>query len=113
MLVRVLGRTYDVLALSSVEEALDHIAAGERFDLVLCDILLPKLTGMEFHERAFVIAPELAERTVFMTGGAFMPRAEAFLNQPGIRHLEKPFSSIDGLRAAVREHLDRLAGSRS
>jgi hypothetical protein len=68
---------------------------------------------MDLHERASVIAPELVERIVFMTGGAFMPRAEAFLGQPGIRHLEKPFASIDGLRDAVRGHLRRLAGSRS
>jgi hypothetical protein len=46
------------------------------------------------------LAPALAARMVFITGGAFTPSARAFLDRPDIRRLEKPFER-DTLRALV------------
>ena len=67
---RVLASEHDVLVLPSAREALDRIAGGERFDLVLCDLMLPGVTGMAFHERVRSVAPDLLERIVIITGGA-------------------------------------------
>ncbi len=112
VMVRVLGRAHDVSPLPSAEEALGRITAGERFDLILCDLALPRLTGMGFRERVGAIAPELVERIVVMTGGVSTPSADdAHLDRCGVAHLEKPFFSIEQLRAAVRDHLDRLGAS--
>jgi CheY-like chemotaxis protein len=105
MVCRVLESEHDIVVLPSAKEALDRIATGERFDLILCDLMLPGVSGVDFHERIGPIAPELVERILFTTGGAYTPRAEAFLARPDIRHIEKPFPSIAVFRAAVQEHL--------
>jgi DNA-binding NtrC family response regulator len=105
---RMLEREHDVVALTSAQEALARIGAGERFDLVFCDLMMPEMTGMDFVEHLARVAPELLGRLVLITGGAFTPGAEAFLEQTSIPRLEKPFS-LDELRAVVREQLPRPA----
>jgi hypothetical protein len=69
--------------------------------------MLGGVSGIDFHERVGPIAPELVERIVFTTGGAFTPRAAAFLARADIRHIEKPFPSLAEFRAAVQGHLAR------
>ena len=113
MIVRALEPEHDVVLLISAQEALDRIAAGERFDLVLCDLMLPGVSGMAFYERVGQSAPELVERVLFATGGAYTSSAEEFLKRADIRHIEKPFRSLNEFRAAVREHLARVRGDRS
>ena len=103
---RALGPEYDVVVTSGGQGGLDRIVAGERFDLVLCDLMLPSMSGMVFHERVGKVAPELVEHIVFTTGGAYTHGAKAFLMRSDIRHIDKPFSLAD-LREAVREHLAR------
>jgi hypothetical protein len=61
---------------------------------------------MEFHDRVRELAPELVARILFITGGATTPRAAAFLAQPSIAHLEKPFPLAE-LRRVVQERLLR------
>jgi DNA-binding response OmpR family regulator len=112
LVARMLASEHDALVLTSGREALARIGAGQRFELILCDLMMPELTGVDFYERLGPIAPELVDRVVFVTGGAYTPRTKAFLEQDAIAWLEKPFS-LAGLRAAVREHLVRLAGARS
>jgi signal transduction histidine kinase len=86
-----LSGLHDVRTTQDARQALEWIAAGERFDLILCDMMMPLMTGMEFHTRLSALVPEQAERVVFMTGGAFTSRAREFLARlPNLR-LEKPF----------------------
>jgi CheY-like chemotaxis protein len=99
---------FDMTVRTSGQEALDLIARGERFDLILCDLIMPAVTGMDFFDRLPAVAAELVERTVFVTGGAYTPKAEAFLAQTSIPRIEKPFQ-IGEFRDAVRGHLRRLA----
>ena len=56
---------------------------------------------MELHAQAARVAPTLAGRFVFMTGGAFAPNARAFLESVGSPCLEKPLG-LDKLREVVR-----------
>ena len=70
--------------------------------MVVCDLMMPVMTGMELHAVLARERPDLAARMVFITGGAFTPAARAFLNQVPNPRLDKPFSS-DRLRAAVRD----------
>jgi CheY-like chemotaxis protein len=107
MMRRVLEPGHEIVLATSAKEALDRIAAGERFDLVLCDLMLPGLSGVDFHERVGTSAPDLVERIVFTTGGAYTPRAEAFLARSDIRHIEKPFPSVSAFRAVVQQYLQR------
>jgi len=109
-IVRVLEPDHDVVVVTNGREALDPIVGGERFDLVLCDLRLPGVTGMDLYERLHTIAPELVGCMVFMTAGACTPEAAAFLGRPGIARLDKPFR-LDELRRTVREHLARRSSS--
>jgi CheY-like chemotaxis protein len=100
---------HEVVDLTSAEQALERIRKGERFDLIFCDLMMPRVTGMDFHAALTVEAPEQARRTVFLTGGAFTARAHAFLDQVENPRVEKPFN-LAGLRALVAERLQMLRG---
>jgi PAS domain S-box-containing protein len=101
---RILSQEHDVLAMVSAQEALAVCAGGEKFDLILCDLMMPDMTGMDFHRELSLIAPEQAERMIFITGGAFTEKARAFLSETPKEHLEKPFYSAN-LRAIVQRYL--------
>ncbi|MFO0679163.1 MAG: response regulator, partial [Polyangiaceae bacterium] len=100
-LKRILAKEHDVVALTSAVEGRARIEGGERFDVVLCDLMMPELTGMEFYAAVLRAAPEQAERIILMTGGAFTTRAAQFLDEVPNPRVEKPFD-ISGLRATVR-----------
>lgn len=89
-LTRVLARDFEVAAARNGREALDLVRAGGTFDAMLCDLMMPELSGIELHELLERDDPELARRTVFLTGGAFSGRAQTFLEAVGQPHLEKP-----------------------
>jgi DNA-binding response OmpR family regulator len=112
MLVRALSPEHDVVSLTSARDALDPISAGERCDLILCDLMLPGVTGMDVYLRIRELAPELVRRVAFITGDPCTPAASAFLEQAQAPLLEKPFS-ISMLRAFVRERLGRSPGGPS
>src|SRR5438270_3173810 len=100
-----LAGLHEVMTTQDARQALEWIAAGHRFDLILCDMMMPLMTGMEFHMRLATLAPEQANRVVFMTGGAFTPRAREFLARlPNLR-LEKPFD-LGHVLAMINAHLD-------
>lgn len=91
---RALSDESDVTAVSSAREALARFRAGERWDVVLMDILMPEMGGIELFEAVGEVAPEQAERVIFLTGGAFTKRASDFL-AAGKRFLEKPFDTSE------------------
>ncbi|TMB35817.1 MAG: PAS domain S-box protein [Deltaproteobacteria bacterium] len=100
-----LAGLHDVMTTQDARQALEWIGAGARFDLILCDMMMPLMTGMEFHMRLATLNPEQADRVVFMTGGAFTPRAREFLARlPNLR-LEKPFD-LGHVLSMVNAHLD-------
>jgi DNA-binding NtrC family response regulator len=107
IMARALAPEHEVLVLTSAHLALARIALGERFDLVLCDLMLPGVSGVDFYERLAGIAPELVDRVVFVTGGAYSQRAVEFLERAHIPRIEKPFPSLTAFRAMVREYLAR------
>jgi signal transduction histidine kinase len=90
-LQRLLGEHHDVFPLTRGRDALDRIEDGERFDVILSDLLMPDMSGIELYERLRHAAPEQAERMVFVTGGAFTPAARDFLDRVPNPRIEKPF----------------------
>ena len=97
---RLLAQDHDVVALPGAKEALAMLTQGEEFDVILCDLMMPEMTGMDLHEALVNAAPELAAKMIFLTGGAFSTRARAFLDQAANLHIEKPFDG-KALRAIV------------
>jgi signal transduction histidine kinase/CheY-like chemotaxis protein len=88
---RALSRRFDVVPHTSPRHALDVLRAGERFDAVLCDLMMPEMSGAEFHRELLRLDPELADRVVFLTGGAFTEGAREFLERVRNPLLHKPF----------------------
>jgi PAS domain S-box-containing protein len=98
---RVLRSAHDVTMVMRGREALDLLAAGHRFDVLLCDLMMPEVNGMDLYDEVSRSAPDLLQRIVFVTGGAFTPAAEAFLERVPNQWLRKPVS-LDRLTAVVR-----------
>jgi CheY-like chemotaxis protein len=101
---KVIEHDHEVAVTTAASEALEWIAAGRRFDLILCDLMMPHMTGMDFFEQLARIAPEQSEEIVFLTGGAFTPRARQFLVDVGRPCVEKPFD-IAELAVMVNDHV--------
>jgi CheY-like chemotaxis protein/two-component sensor histidine kinase len=90
---KIVGADHDVVGVIRAPEALERIAQGERFDLILCDLMMPVMTGMELHASIQRIDPAQADAMVFITGGAFTPDARAFIETMPNRRLQKPFDA--------------------
>ncbi|HXU80885.1 MAG TPA: response regulator [Polyangia bacterium] len=106
ILKRMLGKDHEVECAGSVREALDRMKKGERFDLIMCDLMMPEMTGMDLHAELQRTDPALAERLVFMTGGAFTPAAREFLDRVPNARVEKPFE-VQNLRSLIQTLLPR------
>jgi CheY-like chemotaxis protein len=99
-----LEQEYAVELASSGQQALELMLAGSHFDAVLCDLMMPGMSGIELFAALKARMPGMEERLVFMTGGAFTVEAEAFLEEVSNARVEKPFdfASVDRLlRIAV------------
>ena len=100
-LKRLLAPEHDVESAGSGREALALLADGRRFDVILCDLMMPDLSGMDLHAELSRTSPELAARMVFLTGGAFSPSAREFLERVPNPRVEKPFN-LEELKRVVR-----------
>ncbi|WP_224367197.1 hybrid sensor histidine kinase/response regulator [Hyalangium versicolor] len=103
-LKRMLGHNHELVTITEAREALDRLREGERFDVVLCDLMMPYMSGMEFYRVLQEQFPALTRQVVFMTGGIFTEAARAFIAQVPNPTMEKPF-----VRDHVEEVLSRLA----
>jgi CheY-like chemotaxis protein/anti-sigma regulatory factor (Ser/Thr protein kinase) len=107
LVVRAIARTltpiHEVATATSGREALATIQAGPGFDLILCDLMMPEVSGAEVYKELRRTAPQTAAAMVFMTGGAFTPEAHEFLERVPNPRVEKPIDTA-GLLAII----DRL-----
>ncbi|WP_394838189.1 ATP-binding protein [Pendulispora rubella] len=101
-----LADEHDVVSVRSGREALDLLAHDDRFDLILCDLMMPDVTGMDVYERLREHRQELADRMIFVTGGSFTRRSTDFAATEAIaqRMLEKPFD-VQRVRELVRSRI--------
>jgi CheY-like chemotaxis protein len=100
---RMLG-DHDVTVVASGREALDKIEAGERYDVILTDVMMPEISGIDIHMTLARIAPEQVANMVFMTGGAFTKQAADFFDRIANPTIEKPFDRAQ-LFAVIDEML--------
>lgn len=108
--VRSLEREHQVVAIDTAAEALRRLESGERFDLILCDLMMPEMTGMEMAARLRQRLPWMAERLMFLSGGAFTLESAEFLGALGNRFIEKPFLPEELCRR-VAERLTLVGGN--
>ena len=102
LVASILAPDHDVTCETSAEVALARIRGGERFDAILCDVMMPQMTGMDLHDALLEIAPKQANVMLFLTGGAFTPRARAFLDRVPNATIDKPFDAVT-LKVRVRQ----------
>ncbi len=108
---RALAGAHDVTATDPMDAA-RMITEGEEFDVILCDLMMPNVTGMDLYAELSRIAPAQAARMVFITGGAFTMQGREFLEHTKNPHLEKPID-VDALRALVNTAVRSIDEARS
>jgi two-component system cell cycle sensor histidine kinase/response regulator CckA len=104
--VRRVLRDHDVTVVSTASAALKLLAEGGDFDVILSDLMMPGMSGMDFYDTLSRLDPKMAARVVFVTGGAFTPEANAFLDRIANERMEKPFH-FKQLRELVRKFVRR------
>ena len=102
---RLLDSEHEVVATSDPLAAVEQVRAGVRYDAILCDLMMPSMSGMEVYEAIARVEGEQARRMIFMTGGAFTPSAARFLENVQNPRIEKPLEHAT-LRTILRKHLD-------
>jgi PAS domain S-box-containing protein len=108
-ITRILGRRHEVVAVGSGEEAQGILGKDSSFDVLFFDVMMPSMTGMDLHAWLAARRPDLAQRVVFFTGGAFTPRANEYLSKVGNPRFEKPFD-VARLQKAVAELVRKARG---
>jgi DNA-binding NtrC family response regulator len=100
-------RGYELVYCRSIAEALGRIRAGEHFDVVVSDMMMPGGNGSDLHAALSIEAPSLAARTLFMTGGATTPETMAFVAEHAASVVTKPLDL-----ANLRRRVDELLSTR-
>jgi signal transduction histidine kinase len=104
--IAMLGGQHDVVAIEHAEDALSLLDAGEAFDVIFCDLLMPGMGGRQLYERLQREHPRHAADLLFLTGGAVTEDTRAFLQSVPDRVVDKPFDAAD-LQHAVERRLRR------
>jgi CheY-like chemotaxis protein len=107
---RILAREHDVTLCEGAREALPLLRQGVEHDVILCDLMMPAMSGMDLHAelaRSGIVEPW---RLIFLTGGVFTPAGHAFLETVPNVCLSKPFD-LPLLRRLVNERV--ACGSRA
>jgi CheY-like chemotaxis protein len=90
---------HDVIEAATATEALESLAlpVEARPEAVVCDVLMPGMSGLEFYEQLAVLAPDLRDRVVFLTGANHDPAVHQPIEQLGVPLLGK----LDDLQLLV------------
>jgi PAS domain S-box-containing protein len=91
---RILEKYYDVSVAPNGERAAE-LLAERRYDAVLCDLIMPRVTGMDLYETIVKRSPEQGARFVFLTGGTNSPEARDFLLNVKNPRAYKPVNAIE------------------
>jgi PAS domain S-box-containing protein len=102
MLVQLLGADHQVVTAATGESAKTILTYDQSFDVILCDLMMPGLSGMDLHAWLAVEYPVLAQRIVFVTGGAFTGTASEYLACIANIRIEKPYDKAS-LKRLVSE----------
>jgi CheY-like chemotaxis protein len=90
---------FEVETDTTATAALVRLREGVAFDRILCDVMMPDVTGMDFYEQ---VSEDVRSKIVFVTGGTFTERARAFLARVPNRRLLKPFD-VSELASALAD----------
>ncbi len=97
---RMLKRDYAVEVMTDAEAAVSHLTTCPDYDVVLCDLMMPRVTGAELYLATVERHPQLRNRFVFMTGGTYTDSIREFLARTHVPVIDKPFD-LERLRALL------------
>ena len=101
---------HEVVVVQRASDAFARLAAGETFDLMLCDLMMPDVSGPEVYSTIADRWPSLVSRLIFMTGGAFTATTGDFIERGLAPVISKPFR-LDDLKKLVRDRVAALRAS--
>jgi PAS domain S-box-containing protein len=107
MIARMLGEDCETYTFNSAGQAIEALSAGLEVDVVLSDLLMPEMSGIQFYEQLCDVAPQLVDHIAFMTGGAFTQEARTFQQDTNNPIVNKPFEAhelLDVLRETARQN---------
>jgi signal transduction histidine kinase len=110
MLQRTLAPSHDAVYMTNGLEVLNRLDRGEQYDLILSDLIMPEMTGMDLHAEISKRSEELARKMVFMTGGAFTHESRRFLDACANPRIDKPVD-IEQLKRLIAERVGTDAGN--
>lgn len=91
VLEEVLADDHEVTTVNCGADAIALLSEGKRYNVIVSDLMMPQMSGMELYKKVLELAPDQAQRMVFMTGGAFGPSTSGFLESIDNKKIEKPF----------------------
>jgi CheY-like chemotaxis protein len=100
-----LSADHDVVLADSSQAAMALVRHGDQFDLILCDVHMPEVSGIGLYQELRTVSPDLAGRLVFMTAGTFTQRGRDFLAAVDRPMLEKPID-LSAIRAILLDEPD-------
>jgi CheY-like chemotaxis protein len=100
----VLAKEFDVSRTTEPERALEWLSSGQLFDVILCDVMMPRMNGVELRNRVEQFSVDQAARIVFITGGLLLPQVRQLLDSVPNTCLEKPLD-LEGLRELIRRRV--------
>ncbi|MEM9456728.1 MAG: response regulator [Myxococcota bacterium] len=106
---RVLSREHDVVIARGGAEALAILEDDDRFDVILCDLMMPQIDGLMVHEAIHEQSPHLLERVVFCSGGVFTERIKRFTSTISNICLDKPITA-EQLLSVIEQVVRRRGG---
>jgi CheY-like chemotaxis protein len=99
--------SFQVVSVNSGIEGLREIMNNGRFDIILCDMLMPKMGGEMFYWAVTRVRPATRDRFIFFTGHKNNPAIEFFFKRVNARVLFKPFK-LAALDSAIRDVVGKL-----
>jgi len=105
LMVDALEPYYKVRSFMNGREAYDNLES-ENWELIISDLRMPEMDGMEFYRETMKISAKLASRFIFTTGDTYDIQVKNFLEETGAVYIKKPFR-ITELREIVREHINQ------
>ncbi len=96
---------YEVETVNNANDALDRLRS-ERYDLILMDIKMPVISGMELYRQIEAMDPALTQRVMFITGDVMGKTTGDFLGETGVPYITKPFH-IEHLKNSITQILTK------
>ncbi len=97
---------HEVITAASGEEGQAILRMDKEFDVLICDVMMPEMSGMDLHEWMVRQSIGLAQRTIFITGGIFTSKARKYIRDVDVKALKKPLDMVT-LKELVSEQIVR------